>query len=42
VLLTGDTSSLVSDRHRDDKLKLVRKPIQAEDLLTILKALLAD
>ena len=42
VLITGDTSSAVKDLQCDERLRLARKPIHAEELLTILKALLAS
>ncbi len=42
VLITGDTSSAVKDLNRDARLRLARKPIHAEELLTMLKALLAS
>jgi PAS domain S-box-containing protein len=41
VLITGDTSSAVDDLQRDGQLRLARKPIRAEELLTLLKSLLA-
>jgi len=41
VLITGDTSSAVKELERDERLRLARKPIHAEDLLTLLKSLLA-
>ena len=41
VLITGDTSSAVKELERDERLRLARKPIHAEELLTLLKSLLA-
>jgi two-component system CheB/CheR fusion protein len=41
VLITGDTSSAVRDLQHDEKTRLARKPIHAEELLTLLKSLLA-
>jgi two-component system CheB/CheR fusion protein len=40
VLITGDTSSALKELQRDDRLRLARKPIHAEDLLMMLKSLL--
>jgi hypothetical protein len=42
VLITGDTSSAVKDLQHDERLRLARKPIHAEELLAMLKALLAS
>ena len=41
VLITGDTSSAVKELERDQHLRLARKPIHAEELLTLLKSLLS-
>jgi two-component system, sensor histidine kinase len=41
VLITGDTSSAVKELQRDEHLRLASKPIHAEELLTLLKSLLA-
>jgi two-component system, sensor histidine kinase len=41
ILVTGDTSSTVRDQHADDAVHLVSKPIDAEQLLALLRALLA-
>jgi len=41
VLVTGDTSTAVRDLQRDGRLRLASKPINAEELLGMLKALLA-
>jgi CheY-like chemotaxis protein len=41
VLTTGDTSSVVQDLPRDPHMRIVSKPIQADELLTLLRALLA-
>ncbi len=40
VLSTGDTSSAVQELVRDPQLRLASKPIQADELLSLLKALL--
>jgi hypothetical protein len=40
VLITGDTSSAVRDLRRDHRLRVASKPINADELLTMLKALL--
>jgi len=42
VLITGDTSSAVRELQRDERLRLARKPIRAEELLALLKSLLAS
>jgi two-component system, sensor histidine kinase len=39
VLITGDTSSAVKELERDERLRVARKPIHAEELLTLLKSL---
>ena len=41
VLITGDTSSALQEIQQDERLKLARKPIQADELLCLLKTLLA-
>jgi PAS domain S-box-containing protein len=41
VLTTGDTSSAIKQLPRDPYLRITSKPIQAEELLTMLRALLA-
>lgn len=41
VLITGDTSSAVTELQADGQLRFARKPIRAEELLTLLKSLLA-
>jgi two-component system, sensor histidine kinase len=41
ILITGDTSSALQELQRDERLRLARKPIHAEDLLMMLKSLLA-
>jgi signal transduction histidine kinase/CheY-like chemotaxis protein len=41
VLMTGDTSSAVQEMPRDSHLRVASKPINAEELLTLLRALLA-
>jgi len=41
VLMTGDTSSAVQELPRDSHLRFASKPIRAEELLTLIRALLA-
>jgi two-component system, sensor histidine kinase len=41
VLMTGDTSTAVRELPRDTYLRVASKPIKAEELLTLLRALLA-
>ena len=41
ILVTGDTSSTVRDQRADDGVHLVSKPIDAEQLLALLRRLLA-
>lgn len=41
VLMTGDTSTAVRELPRDNYLRVASKPIQADELLTLLRALLA-
>jgi CheY-like chemotaxis protein len=41
VLMTGDTSKAVAELPRDPYLRLASKPIDADELLTLLRALLA-
>ena len=41
VLITGDTSSAMKELQRDERLRLARKPIHADELLSLLKSLLA-
>ena len=41
VLITGDTSSALKELQRDERLRLARKPINADELLGLLKSLLA-
>jgi two-component system, sensor histidine kinase len=41
VLITGDTSAAVKELQRDELLRLASKPIHAEELLRLLKSLLA-
>jgi two-component system, sensor histidine kinase len=41
VLMTGDTSTAVRELPRDSHLRVASKPIRAEELLTMLRALLA-
>lgn len=42
VLMTGDTSTAVKELPRDPNLRLASKPIKAEELLGIIKALLVE
>ena len=42
VLVTGDTSSVVKDMQSDPQLRITSKPINAEALLNVLSALLAE
>jgi PAS domain S-box-containing protein len=39
ILMTGDTSSAIQQLGHDERLRIVRKPIQAEELLGIIYAL---
>ncbi len=41
VLTTGDTSSAIKQLPRDPYLRITSKPIKAEELLTLLRSLLA-
>jgi CheY-like chemotaxis protein len=41
VLTTGDTSSAIQQLPRDPYLRITSKPIKADELLTLLRALLA-
>jgi CheY-like chemotaxis protein len=41
VLMTGDTSSAVRNLPVDTHLRLASKPVKADELLTLLRALLA-
>jgi two-component system, sensor histidine kinase len=40
VLITGDTSTAIKELPRDPSLRIVSKPIRAEELLTIIRGLL--
>lgn len=40
VLITGDTSAAVKELQQDERLKVARKPIHADELLGLLKTLL--
>lgn len=42
VLMTGDTSTAVRELPLDTRLRMASKPIKAEELLMLLRALLAD
>ncbi len=41
VLLTGDTSTAIRDLPRDPNLRIASKPLQAEEMLTLLRQLMA-
>ena len=41
VLITGDTSTAVKDLPRDPFMRIASKPVQADELLTLMRALLA-
>jgi len=41
ILITGDTSSAVKQLSRDSRLRLVSKPVQAEEFLKVVQQLLA-
>jgi DNA-binding NtrC family response regulator len=41
ILVTGDTSSVVRDLHKDHRLRIARKPIGADELLGMMRSLLA-
>jgi CheY-like chemotaxis protein len=41
VLMTGDTSTAVAELPRDPYLRVASKPVDADELLTLLRALLA-
>ena len=41
VLITGDTSAAMKELQRDERLRLASKPIRAEELLGLLRSLLA-
>ncbi|HYL00978.1 MAG TPA: ATP-binding protein [Steroidobacteraceae bacterium] len=40
VLLTGDTSAVIKEMHADPNLRILSKPVNAEELLRLLQALL--
>jgi two-component system CheB/CheR fusion protein len=40
ILLTGDTSAVVKEMHADPNLRILSKPVNAEELLRLLQALL--
>ncbi|HTQ36943.1 MAG TPA: PAS domain S-box protein [Steroidobacteraceae bacterium] len=41
ILVTGDTSSAIAGLHRDEHLRVTSKPINADELLAMIQALLA-
>ena len=42
ILMTGDTSSAIRELPRDPRLRVASKPIDAEELMALLRALLAS
>jgi two-component system CheB/CheR fusion protein len=42
VLVTGDTSSAVRELRHDERVRMTSKPIRAEELLALTRALLSD
>lgn len=42
VLITGDTSAAVKELPRDPLMRIARKPVQADELLTLMRGLLAS
>ncbi len=42
ILVTGDTSSAIADLQRDKHLRVTSKPINADELLGLIQALLAE
>jgi PAS domain S-box-containing protein len=42
ILLTGDTSAVIKEMRSDPNLRILSKPVDAEELLRLLSALLAD
>jgi hypothetical protein len=41
LLITGDTSSVMGKMAADSDLRIIRKPVNADELLSLLQALLA-
>jgi CheY-like chemotaxis protein len=41
ILLTGDTSAVIKEMDADSDLRILSKPVNAEELLRLLQALLA-
>jgi hypothetical protein len=41
VIVTGDTSSAVRELKHDERVRMASKPINADELLTLLRELLA-
>ena len=41
VLITGDTSTAVKELPQDPWMRIARKPVQADELLALMRALLA-
>ena len=42
VLVTGDTSSAIKELRHDERVRMTSKPINADELLSLLRTLLAD
>jgi PAS domain S-box-containing protein len=42
ILVTGDTSSAIRDLQRDENLRITSKPINADELLSLIQSLLAN
>ena len=42
ILVTGDTSSAVRELQGDDKLRIASKPINSDELLALVRSLLAQ
>jgi predicted MPP superfamily phosphohydrolase len=42
VLVTGDTSSAIRDLRSDSQLRITSKPINADEMLALIKELLAS
>ena len=42
VLITGDTSSAVKELRHDDNVRMASKPINADELLALLRELLGS
>jgi len=42
ILLTGDTSAAIKEMRSDPNLRILSKPVNAEELLRLLRALLTS